>query len=420
MYSCRTAAEGLAQMGIAQVCAGVAVGALVAATAAGVTPMGPHQMDREIALTASTFPIIDIDQTFGPLNLVRQLTAGFDLPSSEQAVATLEAVSKTTLTGPDDFSANLDWTAHLPVTATWSPNNAALLLLSPSLSGGYGLDVGGSSVSASGSISSQLTPSVYLGGGNGYGVGFSGYPVYGTVSTTVDIADIASATVTFGGYLLWVPGANAVVTPSGGLRAALAFVPVSGGTNSTVTMGDTTLSAYASLYTLGNATLCTRSADCGGVIAQSTANVQLFGALNLSRPGDVIATVQISVPDSISVVLKPDRLSITGQIGGTLTVGSTTFGNVVPIDVQIPFPAALPVAAVAPESRTATTSITAATVRAAAAEEATTDEAVIQDGAGQERSTAKPRAGSRESHAAKADTTRQDSGSTGRSARAQR
>lgn len=408
-------------MGIARNCAAVAVSTLVVAAALG--PAADHRVglrssEHEIALTANTLPIIDVDWTLGPLNLVRQLTASFDDSVPDEFSAMLDAVSKTTLTSPGNFLASLGWKAKLPVSVEADPGDDAILSLTPEVSGTFSVAAGGSSIGGSGVLNSNLTPILYRGGNDGYGVGFTGYALTAATDGTVDLGDVGYATGNVSGSLLYLDVSQLTVTPSGGLKASFNVSPVFGSALAEIGTADSNFRASAGLTTYSYTDLCTQSTDCDGNLAHNVTVAQFNGTLDSTGPFGPLA-ITLDIPNFIDVALKPDRLSIIAQIGGTLTIGSQTFGRIVPIDIQIPFPVALPLAAVKPESGATTRTTTAATVRAAAAE-TTTEDTAVKNTSTHDRPTAKTRAVSRGSRSADAVTPHHAKSSSARPARAQR
>jgi|KBSSwiStaDraftv2_1062776.scaffolds.fasta_scaffold00329_32 hypothetical protein len=59
-------------------------------------------------------------------------------------------------------------------------------------------------------------------------------------------------------------------------------------------------------------------------------------ALQLSRPGRPNKALSIDTPNELSIALKRDEISVTGAVGGEVTVGTKTRGRTIPIDVHIP------------------------------------------------------------------------------------
>src|SRR5205085_638928 len=93
----------------------------------------------------------------------------------------------------------------------------------------------------------------------------------------------------------------------------------------------------------GSAGICLGSAQattsCAGNLAFASLDVPLKGGLYFGDPNtDDFA---VNVPTNLTVAVGNQGLSVKGDLGGTVKVGSVSIGRVIPIDFQIPGAASL-------------------------------------------------------------------------------
>jgi hypothetical protein len=87
-------------------------------------------------------------------------------------------------------------------------------------------------------------------------------------------------------------------------------------------------------------TVCVGSAVSGcGAFATTDNDLNLEASLGRMLPGGGFRQVAgISLPEKFDAQIAPGQLSVSGQVGGVVTVGSRTVGKVVPFNFDVPLP----------------------------------------------------------------------------------
>jgi hypothetical protein len=270
---------------------------VVTAGLTGAVAALPEQVatqQRDVALTKTTIPITDVDETFGPVHVVQKQELSFDADTPGQLTLANIANNSATLTGKQ-LQAGLGTSSSQVLTLFGAAQ-------------GYGATLSGASSSGSGSFSFP-----------GVGKGFVKFSV-GQYSATVK------------------------AQPSGGVTAKLFFSPIAGGADGNIALGDYSLSGGGSGGLSSTAYLCLGSTDsCEGAIAVGQVVASGSGKFTLTTPGGSKPVSFVS-PTAVSAILTPGELLVTGDVGGTVTIGTRTVGRVRGIDIHIPTTSAVTLA----------------------------------------------------------------------------
>jgi len=316
--------------------------AAVAATVVGVGTVAstPTQL-RQFTLSTNTIPIVDFHQTFGPLILARTLDAVFDR-SAQEASAALEATSLTQWAQ----LASASWALNLPVDFAWDPSHPMGVSLTPSWSVGAAAATQAMHFTLLNGGQSLFKPTLFGNAMDGYGAGFEGVlydgSTQGSLFRTINSQTYGAAT-----------GASSVVgalttkfgvLPSGGAYGHVSTTPISTAGFAQVLAGP--LGGVSSGLGLGagsSNTICVGSAvsHCGGEIASTHTVLNVNASLARVTPvGGYKPLGSINLPEQFDAQVTPGQLSVSGHVGGEVTVGQRTVGKIVPFGFTVPLPTA--------------------------------------------------------------------------------
>jgi hypothetical protein len=293
-----------------------------------------------VALTASTLPIIDIYWTLGPLSILRTLTLEENVPPNVlnlkgEAGTSWNAAIGPTFTIGNSFELPISRTATTAmVDLGFKPEWKSASLFQP-------IGAAGPTIDLAPDISSEIHLIQYKGGTEGYGFGMKGTLLsLGLQGGSTKPTTMLGGAVTLGQYETQLS-----VLPTGGLKATLSFSPYFGGGGADIELGSTKIGttlpsgkfAFDAKLCLGSA-----AASCGGVIAEASVTAAL-GATVLQVGTTEVFGYDLALPDGLKVELKSTALTVTGKIGGTVTIANTKLGGISPINITIPLtPPALP------------------------------------------------------------------------------
>ncbi|WP_319437653.1 hypothetical protein [Mycobacterium sp. RTGN5] len=354
-------------MPMLQAClAGIATSVLAAGVVTAnsdATPQPSIPTRPNIELAASTFPIIDFTGKLGPLSVTRKLTLGLNVPPN--LLAGLLGQADTAWNASIGPTGEVKNSFLLPITLAqtapivdlgFEPQWKSSVVVSP-------LGAAGPTIDLAPDLKSKIHLIEYRGGPDGYGFGINGTLLEaGLQGGATSPATMLGGSATLGEYK-----AQFSVIPFTGLKAALSFSPYSGGGGASIQLGTlklgTTLPSgqmkFDSQLCLGSA-----AASCGGVIAQVSLSAMLGGTALAINGTDAIA---YDFPDSLKIEIKAGSLAITGNIGGTVTIGTAKVGGVIPINIQIPPPPAVAAVSALRKTQTAAAQDSAKSVPAPSA-----------------------------------------------------
>ena len=317
--------------------AGIATTALAAGLVTANSDAAQKPIVRtqpSVELTASTIPIIDFDWILGPLRVARKLTVGTGV--SPNGLVSLDGDADTWWDAPIGPTGEVKTSLTLPVTLAdapllvdlgFEPDWKSAMTFSP-------LGAVGPTIDFNPELSSKFHLVEYRGGTEGFGFGMSGtllqVGLQGGVTSPVTMF---GGSVTLGEYKTQLS-----VLPTGGLKATFSLAPYFGGGGGSIQLGTTKIgTTLPSGQFKVETKLCLGSAaaSCGGVIAGVSMTAMLGGALLAINSKDVLS---IDFPDSLTVELKASSFAVTGNLGGTVTIGTTKIGGVIPINIKIPLP----------------------------------------------------------------------------------
>lgn len=322
----------------AKVVAAGAVTAGVAATtmvAAPDTTHSPRQAVADVGLSAITIPFLDIDQTVGPLTVIRQLllTLGADantvFGSTSSKAGTIydlpglytnfqEAATRTiSATRNPGESIDFGFVANLPNSSEWSVLNIA----------------NGAAEQVRGTTAHFTT---LLGGTEGIGAALGG--------TLADYTTARELSVLGSGFSSGLHTTTGVVTgqlsaiPFDGLKAVGGGTLAKGGGGVEANLGSLEFGGGGGGELSGDAGLCLGSAaaTCGGRAAYAGFAAPVDATLHTGPTSDETNVFSVNIPTKLSAQVANRQLSVTGTVGGTVSVGQVTLGRVIPVDIQIP------------------------------------------------------------------------------------
>jgi hypothetical protein len=319
--------------------------AAVATAIAGVgvavpqTDRAPETALRQVTLAATTIPIIDFNETFGQLALSRKLTAIFER-SGQDASAALQALSSTAFANVAGYS----WAADLPVSFDRDPGHVRASFL-PSWAGGAAANTPNSQFSFNHAGRSILSSTLFGDNVDGYGASleallFQGQTI-GTLSHTINSQNYGVSH--FGTTVLGSVITKFGVLPSGGAYGTSSVTPIVNSGSTTYQLGPLGGLAVAKGISVGaDNTVCVGSAVAGCGVIASTANVLNFNGsvVRLTPVGGIKTVAAINLPEEFKATLAPDHLSVSGQVGGQVAVGTRIVGKVVPFGFDVPLPTA--------------------------------------------------------------------------------
>ncbi|ORB47994.1 hypothetical protein BST42_26560 [Mycolicibacterium rhodesiae] len=362
----------------------LAAGLVTANSDVARRPSAPAQ--PQVALAATTIPIIDFDWILGPLRVARKLTIGSGV--SPNGLVSLDGAADTWWDASVGPTGEVKSSFTLPVTLAQTAPTADLgfepewkssVVFSP-------LGAAGPTIDFAPDLTSKFHLIEYRGGVEGYGFGVTGTLLQaGLQGGATSPVTMFGGSVTLGEYKTQLS-----VLPSGGLKASFGFAPYFGGGGGSIQLGTTKIgTTLPSGQFKAETKLCLGSAaaSCGGVIAGVSISAMLGGALLAINSKDVLS---IDFPDSLTVELKTGSLAVTGNIGGTVTIGTTKLGGVIPINIKISPPAAASASSTAPTAETAAAQKSVKS--ASASSNATSRKAVAGKGTA---STKSPKAGTK-------------------------
>ncbi len=325
---------------LSAVVAGAMTAGIGAANVLAVPPdkVQPAQSGvSDIDLAASVvIPIIDIGPTPGPLSVWRQLAieAGTNpllLGILQQGGNSYDLPGLNTL---------VNFTANPRVLATQGADYLDFGFLSNRTEqGGWGLlgDVVQSSATTNDARDIHFRP--LLGGTEGIGARLygtldeTGAPITRTFQVLGSGFDSASNRQT------GVFNAVASVVPFSGSKIAGSGTLVNGNNTTTANLGALQLGAGSSGGLSGDAGLCLGSAKntngCGSDTAFAGFNAPVQLELGIGGSSTNIFTVDFP-QNNLAVALGSGRFSVTGELGGTVSVGAVKIGRPIDIDFQFP------------------------------------------------------------------------------------
>jgi hypothetical protein len=303
--------------------------------AANVVAVPDKAVEADVDLAASiTIPIIDID-TPGPVSISRLLALTLTaLPNNLSAILNSEAGTIYDLPGLyTNFSS--------AGKQTFFANRA------PGQSIGFGFTSAGPEDNvwrilgdfATGEAhvepSRELGLDLLTGGSEGIGAALGGALSKATGSRSVTVLDSGFATnftrsvLDGSGELSATPFDGAKAVGGGNLIDSLGGADFKLGSLRSGADADGTLGGSAGLC-LGSA----QATSCAGNLAFASLDVPLKGGVYFGDP----ATDDLSfdIPTNLAVAVGNRSLSVEGDIGGVVKVGSVSIGRVIPINIQIP------------------------------------------------------------------------------------
>lgn len=315
----------------------VLAGAMTAGIGAASVVAVPEKVEAaDVDLAASiTIPIIDID-TPGPISISRLLTLTLEaLPNNLSAILDSEAgtiydlpglYTNFSSSGQQNFFANripgqsigFGFTSAGPEDNVWR-------LLGDFATGDTHVEP-----------SRALGLDVLTGGSEGIGAALGGTLSNSTVDRQLTLLDSGISTVAqrtvgdFGGQLSFMPfdGFKAVGD------ATLIDVPNS---QTGFRLGSLELGAGGNGSLGGDAGLCLGSAQgtgsCDGRTSFLSVGAPLSGGLTVGSTNIISGDFS---SNKVVAQLKDGQFSVTGAIGGTVTIGNIPIGRPIPIDIEIP------------------------------------------------------------------------------------
>jgi hypothetical protein len=334
---------GVVNTYLSAVAAGALTAGLAAANIVAVPPdtaVSPQPTARDIDLSASvTIPIINFDETVGPLRLIRKLfiEAGTDplllgiiqqggnsynLPGLNTVVNSTSNPRVTAVRGPDSVDFGFD--SVRTESGGWDLLGAVQ-----------------SSAEVNGSRSVHLRP--FFGGSEGIGA-----QLYGVLDQTAPAEPISRSLRVLGSGFDTesnrTTGAfdgELALLPFDGFKAVGGGTLIEGDNTTTANLGSLQLGAGSRGGITGNGGLCLGSAQgtSGGCASGDTSFVSLAAPiqLGLGTGGSSTNLFSVDFPqNNLAVALGNGRFAVTGQLGGTVSVGGLEFGRPIDIDFQIP------------------------------------------------------------------------------------
>lgn len=329
---------GLASTYLSVVAAG-ALTAGVAATGVVVTPDMTETVPAvaDVELNAITIPLLDVDQTVGPLTVIQQilLTLGGD---ANRLFTEINSKSQTIYDLPGLYTnySNGGQTIGELVRNPGESIGAGLQRTIDSSSEWSLLGVLGNALGSSGGSAFDLTG--FTGGTEGIGVGLGG-----TLSNSQRDRQLtffnsgldSEYDGTFadgGGQLSFMPfdgfkavgDATVIDVRTSKTSLKLGSLQVAGS-------GDGALGGGAGLC-LGSAAGTDGCGPSAGAFASFRAPIQAgFGT-----GGSTTSALNVNIPTNLAVSIGKPGFSLTGDLGGTVSVGSVELGRVIPVNIQIP------------------------------------------------------------------------------------
>lgn len=322
----------------------VAASAVAAGLVTGSTAMNadvPQEISSpSVGLAATTLPIININETVGPLAITRALVASYDSIDTGAFIgsrASLDGEGTTAWTPATGPIVALSRELHVPLAIITIPAQFTTnVLFQPAR--GHELDLnplGTNSLVAAGSLESFSDITRYLGGPQGSGVGATGYLLRKSNDSALIIGDLqvgSQSRAVVGSYsnrFTVMPGRD-------GLVATADFFPVQGGGFLLAQTSQDSVAIQAQAQIGGGVTFCPGAGAglCGGNIAGAA--MVASGGLEIYR--NQTPLFDLDAPNEVSALLTSDELAVVGSVGATVQVGSKTLGRVVPIDVHIERP----------------------------------------------------------------------------------
>lgn len=325
----------------------VVAGAMTAGIgAANVLAVPPDQVEpaqstvRDVGLAAYIkIPIIDIGPTPGPLSITRKLA--IEAGTNPLLLGIIQEGGNTyNLPGLNTL---VNSTSHPRVQAEQGPDYLDFAFLSDRTeAAGWNLlgDVATSEAEVSGSRNVHFRP--LLGGAEGIGG-----RLYGTLDETAPNRPITRSLTLLGSGFETTSnrktgvfdGALSVI-PFNGFKAVGDGTLVAGDNTTTANLGSLEFGAGSKGALGGNAGLCLGSAKgTGGCTNGETAFAGLNApiSLGLGTGGSSTNIFSVNFPkDNLAIALGKGRFAVTGELGGTVSVGGLEFGRAIPIDFQIP------------------------------------------------------------------------------------
>ena len=310
--------------------------ASVLATPPDAAVSRPSTGDVNLAAAPITIPIIDIGPTPGPLSIWRYLA--IQAGTNPLLLGLLqEGGNSYNLPG---LKTLVNSTANPRVVATQGTGYLDFAFLSDrTQSAGYNL-LGGvvkSSAEVNGSRNVHFMP--LLGGAEGIGA-----RLYGTLDETAapitrSVSVLGSGFATESNRKTGVFDGAVSVIPFNGFKAVGDGTLIQGDNETTANLGALQFGAGSSGALGGNAGVCLGSAQgtqgCGTDIAFAGLNAPIN--LELGTGGSTDNLFSVKFPENnLAVALGNGRFAVTGELGGTVSVGGLEFGRAIPIDFQIP------------------------------------------------------------------------------------
>ncbi len=312
----------------------VVAGAMTAGVgAASVVAVPERAVATDVDLAASiTIKIFDFD-TPGPISISRLLTLTLNaLPNNLSAILNSEAGTVYDLpglytnfssAGQQTFSATRDpgesigfgFTSLGPQDGVWDVLN--------------GFATGDTHVDQGRTFGLDLL----TGGSQGIGARLSGVLSQASVDRELTLLD--SGITSNYDRTVGVFGGELSFTPFDGSKAVGNFTAIDGGGTRGFKLGSLEVDTFSTGSLGGDAGLCLGSAQasCDGNTSFLSVGAPVTGGLSVN--GTNIISGDFSTNKIVST-LKDGQFSVTGAIGGTVTVGSISIGQPIPIDIQIP------------------------------------------------------------------------------------
>lgn len=133
-------------------------------------------------------------------------------------------------------------------------------------------------------------------------------------------------------------GGQLSVIPFNGFKAVGDATLIKGGGGTDFKLGSLQVGGDTQGELGGDAGLCLGSAQattsCGGNLAFASLTAPVQGGVHFGDPAT--DDLSFNFPTNLAVAAGNGSFSVTGDVGGTVKVGSVELGRVIPIDFQIP------------------------------------------------------------------------------------
>lgn len=292
--------------------------------------------DVGLAANSITIPILDID-TPGPVSIIRQifLTLGYD---TNEIFASTSSKEGTIYNLPGLYT-NFSTTGGRNLSLARVPGQSIGTALSSAFTNVNEWSLLDFITSeATGGRTSEFDLTGLTGGAQGLGAALAAVLSQSQQSRNFAVGDVLGLSSSSAGYL-GIANGEVAAFPFDGFKAVGEVAPIVRSGSVVARIGDIQPFASTGGALDGNAGLCLGSAtaSCGGAIAALGGTAQFSGGVGVLTPNNGYTNiVSVSLPNTLSAKVTPGQFSVTGDVGGTVTVGNVSIGRVIPVNVQIP------------------------------------------------------------------------------------